>query len=101
MPNPYAKDQLDLAKIPDPKVPVFVGDPKTFLKQIKPTGEPLVFHTQNLGQPDDVTLIPFYKANHERYSVYWNVVSAADWKNNPAQITADGDRLLQTALNEN
>ncbi len=101
MPAPYAKDQLDLAKIPDPKVPVFVADPKTFLKKIKPTGKPLVFQTKNLGQPNDVTLVPFYKANHERYSVYWNVVSAADWKNNPAQITSDGDRLLQTALNEN
>ncbi len=101
MPNPYAKDQWDLVKIPDPKVPVFVGDKKTFLKKVEPAGEPLVFQTKNLGQPNDVTLVPFYKANHERYSVYWNVVSAADWKNNPAQISATGDRLLQTALNEN
>ena len=101
MPDPYARNQLDLVQIPDPKVPVFVGDPKTFLKRIKPTGEPLVFQTKNLGQPDDVTLVPFYKANHERYSVYWNVVSAADWKNNPAQMSAAGDQLLQAALNEN
>jgi uncharacterized protein len=101
MPNPYARNQLDLAKIPDPKVPVFVGDPKTFLKKIKPTDEPLIFQTKNLGLPNDVTLVPFYKANHERYSVYWNVVSTADWKNNPAQISAAGDQLLQTALNEN
>lgn len=101
MPEPYAKDQLDLVKIPDPKVPVFVGDPKTFLKKIKPADQPLVFQTKNLGQPNDVTLVPFYKANHERYSVYWNIVSAADWKNNPAQISAAGDRLLQTALNDN
>jgi len=99
MPSPYARNQLDLAKIPDPKVPVLVGDPKTFLKKIKPTGEPLVFQTKNLGQPNDVTLVPFYQANHERYSVYWNLVSAADWKNNPAQIFAAGDQLLQTALN--
>ena len=101
MPNPCARDQLDLAKIPDPKVPVFVGDQKTFLKQIKATGEPLVFQTKHLGQPNDVTLIPFYKANRERYSVYWNVVSAADWESNPAQNSAAGDQLLKTALNEN
>ena len=100
MPNPYAKDQLDLARIPDPKVPVFVGDQKTFLKKIRPTGEPLVFQTKNLGRPNDVTLVPFYRANHERYSVYWNVVSAADWKSNPAQMSAAGDQLLQTALSE-
>jgi hypothetical protein len=101
MPDPYARNQLDLVKIPDPEVPVFVGDPKTFLKKIKPAGEPLVFQTKNLGRPDDVTLVPFYKANHERYSVYWNVVSAADWKNDPAHISAAGDRLLQAALSEN
>jgi DUF1680 family protein len=101
MPDPYAKDQLDLVKIFDPKVPVFVGDTKTFLEKIKPAGEPLVFQTKHLGQPNDVTLVPFYKANHERYSVYWNVVSATDWKNNPARISAAGDRLLQTVLNGN
>ncbi len=98
MPNPYAKDQLDLVKIPDPKVPVFVGDKKSFLKKIKPTDQPLVFKTKNLGQPDDVTLIPFYLANHERYSVYWNIVSAADWKNNPDKISADAENILQMAL---
>jgi hypothetical protein len=101
MPNPYARDQLDLVKIPDPKVPVFVGNPKTFLKKIMPTGEPLVFQTKNLGRPNDVTLVPFYKANHERYSVYWNVVSEADWKNNPVQISAAGNQLLQAALTKN
>jgi DUF1680 family protein len=100
MPNPYAKDQLDLVKIPDPKGPVFVGDINTFLKKIKPTDQPLVFQTKHLGQPNDVTLIPFYLANHERYSVYWSVVSAADWKKNPEKIFADAKRILQTALNE-
>ena len=101
MPNPYAKDQWDLVKISDPQVPVFVGDAKTLLKKIKPTDEPLVFQTKNLGEPNDVTLIPFYKANHERYSVYWNVVSAEDWKNNPQKASATGEELLKMALNEN
>lgn len=101
MPNPYAGDQLDFAKIPDPKVPIFVGDLKTFLKKVKPIGDPLVFQTKNLGQPYDVTLVPFYKVSHERYSVYWNVVSAKDWKNNPLQISAAGDKFLQTVLSEN
>jgi hypothetical protein len=101
MPSPYARDQLDLAKIPDPQVPVWVGDPKTFLNKIQPTGRPLVFQTKHLGQPNDVTLIPFYQANHERYSVYWNVVSAADWKSHPAQNAAAGGQRLQAALNRN
>ncbi|HEU6449141.1 MAG TPA: beta-L-arabinofuranosidase domain-containing protein [Verrucomicrobiae bacterium] len=101
MPDVYARGQLDLVKIPDPKVPVFVGETKTFLTKIHPTGEPLVFRTKNLAKPSDVTLIPFYKANHERYSVYWNVVSADDWKKNPQKASATGDRLLRAALNQN
>jgi len=101
MPNVYARNQTDLVRIRDPKVPVFVGNTKTFLKNIKPTKQPLVFQTKNLGQPNDVTLVPFYLANHERYSVYWNVVSAEDWKNNPDKISADADSFFQTALNEN
>ena len=52
---------------------MFVGDQKTFLKKIKPTGEPLVFQATNLAEPNDVTLIPFYKVHSQRYSVYWNL----------------------------
>ena len=80
MPNPYAKDQTDLAKVPDPKVPVLVGSPGSFLKKIRPTAQPLAFLTKHLGQPDDVTLVPFYLANHMRYTVYWNLMSRAEWK---------------------
>lgn len=101
MPNPYAKDQRDFVKVSDPKAPIFVGDKNSLLKHIQPMDEPLTFRTKNLGKPDDVTLIPFYKLNHQRYSVYWSVVSVADWKNNPEKISAAGNRLLQTALNEN
>ena len=81
MPRPYAKDQLDFAKVPDPQVPVFVTANKTLLKHIKPvSGQPLTFRTKDLGQPNEVTLIPYYKVSDERYSIYWNVVSPADWK---------------------
>jgi hypothetical protein len=71
------------------------------LKHVKPTDKPLVFRTKNLGKPDDVTLIPFYNMHHERYSVYWNVVSEADWKKNPEKISADAETLLETVLNAN
>jgi hypothetical protein len=100
MPNPYAKDQRQFVKVSDPQPPVFVGDVKSFLKRIKPTGEPLVFRTKNLGEPNDVTLIPFYKMHHQRYSVYWNVVSEADWEKNPTKVSADRT-FLETALNSN
>jgi DUF1680 family protein len=102
MPNPYAKDQLDFVKVPDPQVPVFVADENSLLKHIKPvSGQPLTFRTKNLGKPDDVTLIPYYKVSNERYSIYWSVVSPADWEKNPAKASAEAATLLETALNAN
>ena len=38
-------------------------------------GQSLVFKTRGIGRPDDVTLLPFYRLHHQRYSVYWRLVS--------------------------
>jgi DUF1680 family protein len=80
MPNPYAGNQTALVRVPDPAVPALVGDAASILEKIKATGTPLVFQTKDLGLTNDVTLVPLYRANHERYTVYWNLVSAADAK---------------------
>jgi DUF1680 family protein len=80
LPNVYARNQTDHVRVSDPAVPVFVGDRKSLLKKIKSTSTALVFQTKGLGQPNDVTLVPFYRAHHERYSVYWRVMSAAEAK---------------------
>jgi len=100
MPKPYAKDQLDFVKVPDPQVPVFVADENSLLKHIKPVfGQPLTFRTKNLGRPQDVTLIPYYKLSNQRYSVYWSEVSPAEWKTNPATAAAAAGARLEMALN--
>jgi DUF1680 family protein len=99
MPDQYAKDQTAYVKFPDPASPVFVGDVNSLLDHVKPTSEPLTFRTKDLGQPSDVTLIPFYKLNYERYSIYWDVISKSEWETNQTKTTADGRELLQTALN--
>jgi len=36
-------------------------------------GEPLTFRTEGAGQPEDVTLVPFYRLFGQRYAVYWNI----------------------------
>jgi DUF1680 family protein len=100
MPDPHAKDQLDLVKVPDPQVPVFVTDEDSLLKHVKPvSGQPLAFRTKNLGQPEDVTLVAYYQLDDERYSIYWSVVSPAAWKKNRTQAGAEASTRLQTALN--
>jgi len=101
MPDQYANDQTAYVKTPDPAVPVFVGDTQSLIKHIKPTGEPLTFRTKNLGQPRDVTLIPFYELNYERYSVYWSIVSPEDWKKNSVKTMSDAANFMDTALNAN
>ena len=41
--------------------------------------EGLVFRTKAVGQPGDVTLIPFNRTEKEYYSVYWDLFTPATW----------------------
>ncbi len=97
LPIQYNSDQTASAKLKDPAVPVLVAEPAELLKRVRPTGEPLVFRTHHLGEPDDVRLIPFYQASHIRYSVYWSVVSPAEWHKHNAR--ADRQSALPPNLN--
>jgi DUF1680 family protein len=81
MPSPYAPNQTDLSKVASPEVPALVTDIKTVLSHIEPVaGKPLTFQTKGIGRPKDITLIPFYRMHHQRYSVYWQVLSKKEWE---------------------
>ena len=81
MPNVFVRDQNQLNRAQDPAAPVLVTTAANLLKHIKAvSGKPLTFRSSGIGQPDDITLIPFYQLHRERYSVYWKVISEADWK---------------------
>jgi len=95
LPNVYARNQTDLVRVSDPPVPVLVGDAASILKKIKAAGAPLVFQTKNLGRPDDVTLVPLYRANHERYTVYWYLANATDVRKGSAALSADVKLALE------
>ena len=61
--------------IPAGTVPMIVADIPTLLSNTVPVpGQPLTFQTVGLGRPNDVTLIPFYQLQHQRYSVYWSLM---------------------------
>lgn len=95
----FAGGQLDYVGVADPLVPVLVGDDATLLNHITPAaGEPLAFQTHGLGQPQDVTLIPFYRLHHQRYSVYWHRYMPAAWTQQAAQIAADEARLVDQVV---
>lgn len=54
------------------EVPVIRGDlnnPDDWITPVE--GRPLTFRTVNAGTPEDAELVPFYKINYERYTIYW------------------------------
>jgi hypothetical protein len=72
-----AAGQGDLTgvSIPAGTVPLLVADIPTLLTNTVPVpGQPLTFQTEGVGRPNDVTLIPFYQLQHQRYSVYWSLM---------------------------
>jgi DUF1680 family protein len=76
----YAPNQSDFNKVIDPNVPVLVTDINSVLAHIEPVaGNPLAFQTKGIGKPEDITLIPFYRTHHQRYSVYWQVFTEEKW----------------------
>ncbi len=90
--DPYAKDQTKFVKWPPAPVPVFVADNDSILKHIRATRQPLTFRTRYLGRPEDVTLVPFYRVQHQRYAVYWQVFSRTGWKQQETEIKAKWDQ---------
>ena len=97
LPSVYDSDQTASAKLTDPAVPVLLAGPNDVLKHVRATRDPLVFRTHDLGQPDEVRLIPFYQANHIRYSVYWTLVDPVEWHKHNAR--ADASSAFPASVN--
>jgi hypothetical protein len=78
---------------PVPPVPVLVADPEDLASWIKRTGDkPLRFRTQNAGKPDDVSLAPLHEIHHQRFTVYWKLLTQAEWLEKRAEREADERR---------
>ncbi len=81
---------------PVPTVPVFVtesADPAAWLDRID--GDGLRFRTRGIGKPNDVSLIPLHEMHHQRYTVYWRFLSAAEWRDEQAAREAERRRLAE------
>ena len=58
-------------------IPVLAGDVDTITKHlVQDARDRLTFRTAGIGKPRDVELAPFYRLAHERYNLYWKVVTA-------------------------
>jgi len=53
------------------------ADPATWLK--REPGEGLRFRTTGVAKPQDVTLSPLAFLHHQRYTIYWKTMTAADY----------------------
>jgi hypothetical protein len=85
----YGPSAPQIGRMKMPAVPVFVSEPAQLLASIAPVaGGPLVFRTSRLGWPADVTLVPFWKAQDIRYTVYWKHYTPAAWEERKIEIAA-------------
>ena len=95
MPRPFVKNQSDFSKLPAPSAPMFAATADDVLKHIKRVSDrPMTFRTHGIGRPTDVTLIPFYDLHRQRYTVYWKLVSEAEWRARAPEIAAAEARRM-------
>jgi len=91
---PYSGNQTAYENLPTPDVPVLVADGKPVDEWVKRVpGKALQFKTVGVGRPEDVSLIPFYRAHHQRFTVYWDLFTEQDWRQKQAEYEAQQRRL--------
>jgi uncharacterized protein len=93
MPSPYAPNQLDLARLPHAAVPALVtAEANWFSRVERVSPDALLFRTRGLAQPQDVLLAPLHAVHHERYTVYWRVLTPERWQQENAAVLATEQR---------
>jgi hypothetical protein len=94
---PTSGDHVANNRAPTADVPVLVSaDLRTLTDVLRPVaGSPGVFRTGGLAQPQEVTLRPFKDLTYNRYNVYWDVISPADWKKREAELQLAAERQRQ------
>jgi len=62
-------------------VPVLITENRPPSEWINPVeDEPNTFMMNNVGQPRDVKMIPFYDMHNRRYSIFWDIFTMQEWK---------------------
>ncbi|MFB6343657.1 beta-L-arabinofuranosidase domain-containing protein [Saccharicrinis sp. FJH62] len=101
-------------------IPVFVADKIDLTNWIKQDKrDPLKFITHNAGQLNggskEISLIPYYKMHHQRYSVYWKIYSSDEMtfrkkvvqdevnpssENDEKSHNLKGERMMRSAIKD-
>ena len=87
----FAPDRTEFFDRSTPEVPKLLADPSNVKEWIEPVeGQPLTFRTTEVGRLNDVTLRPYYQLNHQRYTIYWDLLTDAEWtQQQSAEATMD------------
>jgi uncharacterized protein len=94
----YGPSVAQVNRVSPVTVPVLVSDADRLLAAVGPVkDQPLTFHTNGIGQPRDVTLIPLARAADVRYTVYWTRYSPAEWDKKKVEIEAAEKRRRELA----
>jgi hypothetical protein len=60
---------------------MLAGDATNVLSHIEPVpGRPLSFRSVGIGRPGDVSLVPYYRLHHQRFTVYWKLCTDLEWR---------------------
>jgi len=76
------------------RTPVLVTEDRPIAQWLKPVpGKPLTFQTENAMRPDNLTFAPFYAMTNERYGVYFDRFTPAEWDVKEAEYRAEEERI--------
>lgn len=78
---------------PAPRTPVLVTDGKPIEAWLTPTGKPMEWKTTGAGRPGDLTFRPFYTHTSNRYAVYFDDYTQAEWEKAEAEFRAEEARV--------
>lgn len=77
-------------------VPVLLVQNRPLNDWLKPVaGQPCTFRTEDVGRPREVDLRPFFRIHDRRYSVYWDIFTADQWRARQADYEAAREKQRQ------
>jgi hypothetical protein len=76
------------------RIPVLVTNGRTIADWLKPADSSvLAFRTVRAAEPADLAFRPFYSLTHERYGVYFDCFTPAEWDSKETAYRAEEERL--------
>jgi uncharacterized protein len=79
-------------KAPAPRTPVLVTGNRPVSSWLE-IGQGLEFHTKGVGRPAELVFRPFHTLTKNRYAVYFDRFTDAQWKAAEAEFRAEEERL--------